>query len=300
LHGRVIGQNEAIQAVSDAIRRSRAGLFDPNRPLGSFIFLGPTGVGKTELARALAEFMFDSEGAMIRIDMSEYMEKHAVSRLIGAPPGYVGYDEGGQLSEAIRRRPYSVILFDEIEKAHPDVFNILLQVLDDGRLTDGQGRVVDFRNTVVIMTSNLGSQAILGMNESNVTEIRGKVMDALRANFRPEFLNRVDETIIFTQLSRDQIGEIVDLQLDDLSRRLAERGMRLHPTAEARELLITLGYEPTYGARPLKRVIQKRLLDPLALKLLSGQIREGEDVELSVENGDFVLQGQLSEAAVVA
>jgi ATP-dependent Clp protease ATP-binding subunit ClpB len=300
LHGRVIGQDEAIQAVSDAIRRSRAGLSDPNRPLGSFIFLGPTGVGKTELARALAEFMFDSEGAMIRIDMSEYMEKHAVSRLIGAPPGYVGYDEGGQLSEAIRRRPYSVILFDEIEKAHPDVFNILLQVLDDGRLTDGQGRVVDFRNTVVIMTSNLGSQAILGMNESNVPEIRAKVMDALRANFRPEFLNRVDETIIFTQLSRDQIGEIVDLQLDDLSSRLAQRGMRLHPTLEARELLITLGYEPAYGARPLKRVIQKRLLDPLALRLLSGQIREGEDVELSVENGEFVIQGQLSAAEVVA
>jgi len=300
LHARVIGQDEAIQAVSDAIRRSRAGLADPNRPIGSFIFLGPTGVGKTELARALAEFMFDSDQAMVRIDMSEYMEKHAVSRLIGAPPGYVGYEEGGQLSEAIRRRPYSVILLDEVEKAHPDVFNILLQVLDDGRLTDGHGRVVDFRNTVVIMTSNLGSQAIFGMTESNVSEIRAKVMEALRANFRPEFLNRVDETIIFTQLSRDQIGEIVDLQLTLVAERLADRGMSLHATPEARMLLVSLGYDPTYGARPLKRVIQKRLLDPLALKLLGGEIHEGEEVELSVVDGEFVIKGQLSSAQVVA
>jgi len=300
LHARVIGQDEAIEAVSNAIRRSRAGLSDPNRPMGSFIFLGPTGVGKTELARALAEFLFDSDQAMVRIDMSEYMEKHSVSRLIGAPPGYVGYDQGGQLTEAVRRRPYSVILFDEIEKAHPDVFNILLQVLDDGRLTDGQGRVVNFTNTVVIMTSNLGSQAIMTMNQHNVGEIRSKVMEALRANFRPEFLNRVDEIIIFTQLSRDQIAQIVDLQLDDVRRRLADRNMSLEVTDEARDLLVTLGYDPTYGARPLKRVIQKRVLDPLAMGLLSGKLHEGETVTLSVENNDFVLTGQLTEAPVVA
>ena len=300
LHARVIGQDEAIEAVSNAIRRSRAGLSDPNRPMGSFIFLGPTGVGKTELARGLAEFLFDSDQAMVRIDMSEYMEKHSVSRLIGAPPGYVGYDQGGQLSEAIRRRPYSVILFDEIEKAHPDVFNILLQVLDDGRLTDGQGRVVNFSNTVVIMTSNLGSQAIMSMNENNVGEIRNKVMEALRANFRPEFLNRVDETIIFTQLSREQIASIVDLQLDQVRKRLAERNMELRVTDEARDLLATLGYDPSYGARPLKRVIQKRVLDPLALGLLNGDFHEGETVTLSVEDNDFVLAGQFTEAPVVA
>jgi ATP-dependent Clp protease ATP-binding subunit ClpB len=300
LHARVIGQDEAIEAVSNAIRRARAGLSDPNRPMGSFIFLGPTGVGKTELARALAEFMFDSDQAMVRIDMSEYMEKHAVSRLIGAPPGYVGYDQGGQLSEAVRRRPYSVILFDEIEKAHPDVFNILLQVLDDGRLTDGQGRIVNFTNTIVIMTSNLGSQAILSMNEDNVKDIRSSVMDALRANFRPEFLNRVDETIIFTQLSREQIGQIVDLQLEDVGNRLADRNMTLTVSDEARDLLITLGYEPVYGARPLKRVIQKRVLDPLALRLLNGDIREGEDVNLRVSDGELVLAGQLSGAPLVA
>ncbi len=300
LHARVIGQDEAIEAVSNAIRRSRAGLSDPHRPMGSFIFLGPTGVGKTELARALAEFLFDSDQAMVRIDMSEYMEKHSVSRLVGAPPGYVGYDQGGQLTEVIRRRPYSVILFDEIEKAHPDVFNILLQVLDDGRLTDGQGRVVNFANTVVIMTSNLGSQAIMQMNESNVGEIRGKVMEALRANFRPEFLNRVDETIIFTQLSREQISHIVELQLDEVRKRLADRSMKLRVTDEARELLVSLGYDPTYGARPLKRVIQKRVLDPLALGLLSGTLHEGETVTLAVENNDFSLSGELTEAPVVA
>jgi ATP-dependent Clp protease ATP-binding subunit ClpB len=300
LHARVIGQGEAIEAVSNAIRRSRAGLSDPHRPMGSFIFLGPTGVGKTELARALAEFLFDSDQAMVRIDMSEYMEKHAVSRLIGAPPGYVGYDQGGQLTEAVRRRPYSVILFDEIEKAHPDVFNILLQVLDDGRLTDGQGRVVNFSNTVVIMTSNLGSQAIMRMNENNVGEIRNQVMDALRANFRPEFLNRVDEVIIFTQLTREQLAEIVEIQLAEVRRRLADRNMDLHVTDEARDLLATLGYDPTFGARPLKRVIQKQVLDPLALGLLNGTLHEGETVTLSVENGEFALAGQLSEAPVVA
>jgi ATP-dependent Clp protease ATP-binding subunit ClpB len=228
------------------------------------------------------------------------MEKHAVSRLVGAPPGYVGYDQGGQLTEAIRRRPYSVILFDEIEKAHPDVFNILLQVLDDGRLTDGQGRVVNFANTVVIMTSNLGSQAIMQMNEHNVGEIRSKVMEALRANFRPEFLNRVDETIIFTQLSRDQISHIVELQLDEVRKRLADRTMDLRVTDEARDLLVTLGYDPTYGARPLKRVIQKRVLDPLALGLLNGSLHEGETVTLSVENNDFALSGELTQAPVVA
>jgi ATP-dependent Clp protease ATP-binding subunit ClpB len=300
LHDRVIGQDEAIEAVSNAIRRSRAGLSDPNRPMGSFIFLGPTGVGKTELARALAEFLFDSDQAMVRIDMSEYMEKHAVSRLIGAPPGYVGYDQGGQLTETIRRRPYSVILFDEIEKAHPDVFNILLQVLDDGRLTDGQGRVVNFTNTVVIMTSNLGSQAIMQMTAQNVSEIRGKVMEALRANFRPEFLNRIDETIIFTQLSREQIAEIVSLQLDQVRDRLADRNMSLHVTSEALDLLATLGYDPTFGARPLKRVIQKRVLDPLAMSLLNGELHEGETVTLSIEDNDLVLTGQMTEAPVVA
>jgi ATP-dependent Clp protease ATP-binding subunit ClpB len=301
LHARVIGQDEAIEAVSNAIRRSRAGLSDPNRPMGSFIFLGPTGVGKTELARALAEFLFDSDQAMIRIDMSEYMEKHSVSRLIGAPPGYVGYDQGGQLTEAVRRRPYSVVLFDEIEKAHPDVFNILLQVLDDGRLTDGQGRVVNFANTVIIMTSNIGSQAIMRMNENNVGEIRNQVMDALRANFRPEFLNRVDEIIIFTQLSREQLGEIVEIQLEEVRKRLAERNMTLHVTDEARDQLATLGYDPTFGARPLKRVIQKRVLDPLALGLLNGTLHEGETVTLSVDDhGEFELTGQMSEAPVVA
>jgi ATP-dependent Clp protease ATP-binding subunit ClpB len=233
--------------------------------------------------------------------MSEYMEKHAVSRLIGAPPGYVGYDQGGQLTEAIRRRPYSVILFDEIEKAHPDVFNILLQVLDDGRLTDGQGRVVNFANTVVIMTSNLGSQAIMRMTEHNVAEIRGQVMDALRANFRPEFLNRVDEVIIFTQLSREQLAEIVEIQLAEVRRRLAERHMELLVTDEARDMLATLGYDPTFGARPLKRVIQKRVLDPLAMGLLNGTLHEGETVTLSVgDDGEFHLTGQLTEAPVVA
>jgi ATP-dependent Clp protease ATP-binding subunit ClpB len=300
LHKRVIGQNEAIEAVSNAIRRARAGLQDPNRPLGSFIFLGPTGVGKTELARSLAEFLFDSEHAMVRIDMSEYMEKHAVSRLIGAPPGYVGYEEGGQLSEAIRRRPFSVVLFDEIEKAHPDVFNVLLQILDDGRLTDGQGRTVDFRNTVIIMTSNIGSQRIVAAGAGDDAAMRHEVMDALRDHFRPEFLNRIDETIIFTQLSRGQIGDIVDIQLAAVADRLAERRMSITLTNEARELIATLGYDPAYGARPLKRVIQKQILDPLSLRLLSGDIREGEEVVVDVRDGRLNFRGVMTGAPVVA
>jgi ATP-dependent Clp protease ATP-binding subunit ClpB len=300
LHTRVIGQDEAVEAVSNAIRRARAGLQDPNRPLGSFIFLGPTGVGKTELARALAEFLFDSDQAMIRIDMSEYMEKHSVSRLLGAPPGYVGYDEGGQLTEAVRRRPYSVLLFDEIEKAHPDVFNVLLQILDDGRVTDGQGRTVDFKNTVIIMTSNLGSQYIIGLGQGRDEEITHQVMDALRANFRPEFLNRVDETIIFRQLTKDQIGEIVQIQLDQVARRLGDRGIGVILTPAARDLIATLGYDPAYGARPLKRVIQKQILDPLALKILNGEIREGETVFIDQQDHSFIFRGQLSDAAIVA
>jgi ATP-dependent Clp protease ATP-binding subunit ClpB len=300
LHLRVVGQEEAIGAVSNAIRRARAGLQDPNRPLGSFIFLGPTGVGKTELARALAQFMFDSDQAMVRLDMSEYMEKHSVSRLIGAPPGYVGYEEGGQLSEAVRRRPYSVVLFDEIEKAHPDVFNVLLQILDDGRLTDGQGRTVDFRNTVIIMTSNLGSQFITSLGRGNDDEIRHQVMDALRANFRPEFLNRIDETIIFRQLTREQIGEIVQIQLDHISKRLDERHITLSLTGEAREMIATLGYDPVFGARPLKRIIQKQILDPLALKLLNGEIHEGETVIVDIIDGNFAFRGTMTEAPVVA
>ncbi len=300
LHARVVGQDEAISAVANAIRRSRAGLADPNRPQGSFIFLGPTGVGKTELARALAEFMFDSDGAMVRIDMSEYMERHAVSRLIGAPPGYVGYEEGGQLSEAVRRRPYSVVLFDEIEKAHPEVFNVLLQVLDDGRLTDGQGRTVDFRNTVIIMTSNLGSSYITSSDPAREPEMRGQVMEALRANFRPEFLNRIDETIIFKPLSRDQIADIVDIQLAEVSKRLGARDITLTITEAARQMIATLGYDPTFGARPLKRVIHKQLLDPLALRLLSGEVRDGEEVVVDIRDGEFSFTGTLSAAPVVA
>ena len=286
LHQRVVGQDEAIVAVSNAIRRARAGLQDPNRPLGSFIFLGPTGVGKTELARALAEFLFDDEQAMIRLDMSEYMEKHTVARLIGAPPGYVGYDEGGQLTEAVRRRPYSVLLFDEIEKAHPDVFNVLLQVLDDGRLTDGQGRVVDFKNTVVIMTSNTGSQYI---NQPGLSydEVQARVLEALRASFRPEFLNRVDEVIIFHGLSREQIAEIVEIQLRGLRKRLAERKIELELTPAAKQWLAAEGYDPVYGARPLKRVIQRHLVDPLARGLLQGDFGAGDHVRVDAADGEL-------------
>jgi ATP-dependent Clp protease ATP-binding subunit ClpB len=290
LHMRVIGQDDAVRAVADAVRRARAGLQDPNRPLGSFLFLGPTGVGKTELARALAEFLFDDEQAMIRLDMSEYMEKHTVARLVGAPPGYVGYEEGGQLTEAVRRRPYSVVLFDEVEKAHPDVFNVLLQILDDGRLTDGQGRVVNFKNTVIIMTSNIASPVIQELTQRGVAQdaVRVRVMEELRDSFRPEFLNRIDEIIVFKPLSRGEIGQIVEIQLGRLRHLLAERKISLELTPAAREKLGEEGYDPIYGARPLKRVIQQRLQNALALKLLQGEFREGDTILVDVEpNGQF-------------
>ncbi|HEX8848941.1 MAG TPA: AAA family ATPase, partial [Gemmatimonadaceae bacterium] len=275
---RVIGQQEAVTAVSNAVRRSRAGLQDPNRPIGSFIFLGPTGVGKTETARALAEFLFDDEHAMVRIDMSEYMEKHAVARLIGAPPGYVGYEEGGQLTEAVRRRPYSVILFDEIEKAHPDVFNILLQILDDGRLTDSQGRTVDFRNAVIIMTSNIGSHFILEHAGDDRAVVETQVMAALRQHFRPEFLNRVDDIIIFRPLGQDEIEHIVGLQLGRLEKLLADRKLTLELTPEARRIIAEEGYDPAFGARPLKRAVQRLLQNPLALAILEGRFAEGDTI----------------------
>jgi ATP-dependent Clp protease ATP-binding subunit ClpB len=284
LHLRVVGQDEAIRAVANAIRRARAGLQDPNRPLGSFLFLGPTGVGKTELARALAEFLFDSEQAMIRIDMSEYQEKHTVSRLIGAPPGYVGYEEAGQLTEAVRRRPYSVVLFDEIEKAHPEVLNVLLQLLDEGRLTDGKGRTVDLKNTVVIMTSNIGSQFMAeGLNEGT----RRQVTDMLRTTFRPEFLNRVDEIIFFHPLGREHMRSIIDIQLARLAKRLEERKIRVELTDAAKNLLIEEGYDPVYGARPLKRTIQRRVLDPLALRVLEGEFGEGDVVRIDTAGGEL-------------
>jgi ATP-dependent Clp protease ATP-binding subunit ClpB len=286
LHERVIGQDEAVSAVANALRRSRAGLADPDRPIGSFLFLGPTGVGKTELAKALAEFMFDSEQAIVRLDMSEYMEKHTVSRLVGAPPGYVGYEEGGQLTEAVRRRPYAVILLDEIEKAHPDVFNTLLQLMDDGRLTDGQGRTVSFTNTVLIMTSNVGSQEIAG--ETVDERIRERVEEVLATTFKPEFINRIDDTVIFHRLSKEDIGRIVDLQVNGLIRRVAERDIEVELSRDARTLLGNLGYDPTYGARPLKRVIQKRLVDTLALKILEGEFLEGDRVQVEAEEGELV------------
>ena len=293
LHARVIGQDEAVTAVANAVRRSRSGLSDPNRPIGSFIFLGPTGVGKTELARALAEFLFDDERAMIRIDMSEYMEKHTVARLLGAPPGYVGYEEGGQLTESVRRRPYSVILFDEIEKAHPDVFNVLLQLLDDGRLTDGQGRTVDFRNTVVIMTSNIGSHIIQEMALKDPQGMKQRVMEEVVQHFRPEFLNRVDEIIVFSNLSIEQIKKIVEIQLGLLRKRLAERKITLTLTDKAEELLAMAGYDPVYGARPLKRAIQRQIIDPLAQQLLTGEFHESDHILVDADpEGHLVFKKQ--------
>jgi ATP-dependent Clp protease ATP-binding subunit ClpB len=288
LHERVVGQEEATEAVSNALRRSRAGLADPNRPIGVFLFLGPTGVGKTELARALAEFMFDSEQAIVRIDMSEYMEKHSVARLIGAPPGYVGYEEGGQLTEAVRRRPYAVILLDEIEKAHPDAFNVLLQIMDDGRLTDGKGRTVDFTHSILIMTSNVGSDRIAA--ETVDERIRERVEEVVQTTFKPEFLNRIDDTVIFHRLSREDIGLIVDLQVDQLTKRLDEKGIEIELTDGARTLLGNLGYDPTYGARPLKRVIQRQLVDRLALKLLEGDFGEGDVVKVEASDGELVFE----------
>ncbi len=312
LHARVVGQDEAISAVANAVRRARAGLQDPNRPLGSFIFLGPTGVGKTELARALAEFLFDDEQAMIRIDMSEYQEKHTVSRLIGAPPGYVGYEEAGQLTEAVRRRPYSVVLFDEIEKAHPEVLNVMLQLLDDGRLTDGKGRTVDFKNTVVIMTSNVGSHFIAeyavsaglkaevgGPDDGRLDEgVKRQVMDALRSHFRPEFINRVDEIIIFHALTRGQMRSIIDIQLRGLMKRLEERKIHVELSDRAKDSLIAEAYDPVYGARPLKRTIQRRVLDPLALRVLQGEFREGSVVRIDAPRGE--LEFSAAEPAVTA
>ncbi|MDP9228539.1 MAG: ATP-dependent chaperone ClpB [Actinomycetota bacterium] len=288
LHERVIGQDEAVEAVANALRRSRAGLSDPNRPIGSFLFLGPTGVGKTELARALAEFMFDSEQAMVRIDMSEYMEKHAVSRLIGAPPGYVGYEEGGQLTEAVRRRPYSVILLDEIEKAHPDVFNVLLQIMDDGRLTDCRGRTVDFSNTVLIMTSNVGSQYIVA--EADEEKMRQQVQEVLEQTFKPEFLNRIDDVVIFRRLTKDDLARIVEIQVRHFSDRIRERGIEIELTDKAKELLGNLGFDPTYGARPLKRVIQKELIDKLALRMLEGEFSEGDTIRVDVSKGELAFE----------
>jgi ATP-dependent Clp protease ATP-binding subunit ClpB len=290
---RVVGQHEAVHAVSTAVRRARAGLQDPNRPIGSFMFLGPTGVGKTELTKALAAFLFDDESALVRIDMSEYMEKHSVARLIGAPPGYVGYEEGGALTEAVRRRPYQVVLFDEIEKAHPDVFNVLLQVLDDGRLTDGQGRTVDFRNVLIVMTSNLGSEYLVNLREGEDTKtVEREVMAVVRGHFRPEFLNRVDEIILFHRLRREDMSEIVDIQLRRLNRLLEDRKIGLSLDAKARQWLAEKGYDPTYGARPLKRVIQKWVQDPLAEMLLAGEISDGSTIKLSVSQGRLTINGK--------
>jgi ATP-dependent Clp protease ATP-binding subunit ClpB len=298
LRSRVVGQDEAITAVANAVRRARAGLQDPNRPMGSFLFLGPTGVGKTELTKALAEFLFDDEHAMARIDMSEYMEKHAVSRLIGAPPGYVGYDEGGALTEAVRRRPYQVVLFDEVEKAHPDVFNVLLQVLDDGRLTDGQGRTVDFRNTLIVLTSNLGSEILAGLGDEEPSETaRDGVMEIVRRAFRPEFLNRLDEILLFRRLSRIDMTSIVDIQLKRLDKLLADRKITLTVDASAKAWLGDTGYDPVYGARPLKRVIQRQLQNPLAQMILSGQINDGDTVPVSAGKEGLVIAGQVAEAA---
>jgi ATP-dependent Clp protease ATP-binding subunit ClpB len=288
LHQRVVGQDEAVTTVADAVRRSRAGLSDPNRPNGSFMFLGPTGVGKTELCKALAQTLFDSEDAMVRVDMSEFMEKHSVARLIGAPPGYVGYEEGGYLTEKIRRKPYSLILLDEIEKAHPDVFNILLQVLDDGRLTDGHGRTVDFRNCVLVMTSNLGSAAIQSLTEAGrEADIKDTVMSVVAQHFRPEFVNRIDDMVVFHPLSREDVAEIADLQLDVLRRRLVEQDLDIELTPAAVEALVAEGYDPVYGARPLKRVIQKRIENPLAQRILAGDFLPGTTIAVVFVDGGF-------------
>jgi ATP-dependent Clp protease ATP-binding subunit ClpB len=296
LEKRIIGQKQAIKAVSNAVRRSRSGLQDPNRPIGSFIFLGPTGVGKTETARALAEFLFDDENAMVRIDMSEYMEKHTVARLIGAPPGYVGYEEGGQLSEAVRRHPYSVVLFDEIEKAHSDVFNVLLQVLDDGRLTDGQGRTVDFKNTIIIMTSNLGSPIIQEyfLDSKNTSSARqameDKVMAELKRHFRPEFLNRVDDVIIFQSLDEEELARIVEIQLEKLDKRLAQQNLIMDVDRTAKKFLAREGYDPQFGARPLKRAIQEYLLDPLATRLLEGEFKPGDRIKVNGNGNKLTME----------
>ncbi len=300
LHGRVIGQDEAIRAVSNAIRRARAGLQDPNRPLGSFIFLGPTGVGKTELAKALAEFLFDDDSAMIRLDMSEYQERHTVSRLVGAPPGYIGYDEGGQLTEAVRRKPYAVVLFDEIEKAHPDVFKTLLQVLDDGRLTDARGRTVDFRNTVIIMTSNIGGQFVQQFGVTDEEKSRALVLEALQNHFPPEFLNRVDDIVVFRGLTREQLREIIEIQLRGLARRLAERKITVEFSDTAKDLLIEEGYDPVYGARPLKRTLQRRVLDPLALKILEGGFRDGDHIVVDAEDHQIAFHQSVREPVAAA
>jgi ATP-dependent Clp protease ATP-binding subunit ClpB len=293
LSKRVVGQREAVDAVSTAVRRARAGLQDPNRPIGSFMFLGPTGVGKTELSKALAAFLFDDESALLRIDMSEYMEKHAVARLIGAPPGYVGYEEGGALTEAVRRRPYQVILFDEVEKAHQDVFNILLQVLDDGRLTDGQGRTVDFRNTIIILTSNIGAEFLVNQKEGEDTDaVRDLVMAEVRARFRPEFLNRLDDIILFHRLQRSEMSHIVDIQIARLQKLLDDRKITIEIDEKARTWLANRGYDPAYGARPLKRVIQRHVQDPLAEQILAGRIKDGDTVTLSVRDGELELNGE--------
>jgi ATP-dependent Clp protease ATP-binding subunit ClpB len=297
LRERVVGQDEAIEAVANTVRAARAGLQDPNRPLGSFLFLGPTGVGKTETARALAEFLFDDEHALVRIDMSEYQERHTVSRLIGAPPGYVGYEEAGQLTESVRRRPYSVVLFDEVEKAHPEVLNVLLQLLDDGRLTDAQGRTVDFRNTIVILTSNLGSVWITERDLS-WEEIQERVMDAVRGHFRPELINRIDEIVIYKPLGMEQITQIVEIQLRSLRARLAERNITLELTPAAKELLAKEGFDPIYGARPLRRAIQREIVQPLAVRLLRGDFHDGETVTVDVRNGRLEFIGR--EAPVTA
>jgi ATP-dependent Clp protease ATP-binding subunit ClpB len=295
---RVVGQAEAVRAVSTAVRRARAGLQDPHRPIGSFMFLGPTGVGKTELTKALAEFLFSDETALVRIDMSEYMEKHSVARLIGAPPGYVGYEEGGALTEAVRRRPYQVILFDEIEKAHPDVFNVLLQVLDDGRLTDGQGRTVDFRNTLIVMTSNLGSTILVEQSDDQDTEaVRDQVMAVVRSHFRPEFLNRVDEIILFHRLKRSEMGRIVEIQSARLQKLLDERKITVTLDAAARDWLADKGYDPAYGARPLKRAIQKALQDPLAELILAGKVKDGDTVAVSATKFGITFNGKVAAAA---